>query len=70
MVLNMTLASIHWQNIYMLKWMKKAILTQLFKGIIGHRKNSKALEKADQFRTVNARKVKKKTTSGWDTEIE
>jgi len=45
-------------------------LTQLFKGIIGHRRTSKAVDKADQFRIVNGRRVKKKTTSGWDIEIE
>ncbi len=45
-------------------------LTQLFKGIVGHHKNSKAVKKADQFRTVNGKRVKKKTTSSWDIEIE
>ncbi len=49
---------------------EKGNLTQLFEGIVGHHKNSRAIEKADQCYMVNGRKVKKKTTSGWDIEIE
>jgi len=45
-------------------------LTQLFKHIVGHCKNSKTVEKADQYRTVNGRRFRKKTTSGWDIEVE
>ncbi len=43
---------------------------RLFKGIIGHRKGKNAVDKKDQFRIVNGRNVKKRTTAGWDIEVE
>lgn len=43
---------------------------QLFKEIIGHRKNKQAVEKADQYRTKNGKQAKKQTTAGWDLEVE
>jgi len=58
-----------WQNIFMHKLMKSQ-LTQLFEGIVRYHKNSRAIEKADQYYMVNGRKVKKKTTNGWNIEIE
>lgn len=43
----------------------------LFKEIIGHRKNSKAIDKADQYRPGrNGKQAKKQTTAGWDLEVE
>lgn len=42
---------------------------QLFKEIIGHRKNKRAIEKADQFRNNNGKLTKKQTTAGWDLEV-
>ena len=45
-------------------------MTKLFKGIVGHRRKQNAIDKADQYRYVNGRKIKKKTTTGWDIEIE
>ena len=43
---------------------------QIFKEIVGHRKRKSAVDKADQYTTHNGRKVKKKTTAGWDLEVE
>ena len=43
---------------------------QLFKEIIGHRKNKRAIEKTDQYRTTNGKLTKKQTTAGWDLEVE
>lgn len=45
---------------------------QLFKDIVNHRKNKTAVEKSDQFRIDRrtGRQDKKKTTAGWDLEIE
>ena len=44
---------------------------RLFSGIINHRRNKSALDKSDQYRLLNnGRRIKKKTTSGWDLEIE
>ena len=43
---------------------------QIFKEIIGHRKGKNAVDKADQYTYHNGKKSKKKTTTGWDLEIE
>ena len=43
---------------------------QLFKEIIGHRKNKRVIEKADQYRNNNGKLTKKQTTAGWDLEVE
>eukprot|EP00934_Nitzschia_sp_Nitz4_P002319 Nitzschia sp. Nitz4//scaffold471_size5685//193//5616//NITZ4_009210-RA/size5685-processed-gene-0.1-mRNA-1//1//CDS//3329552692//2319//frame0 len=44
---------------------------QIFREIIAHRRNKRAVDKADQFRTLpNGRRIQKKTTAGWDLEIE
>jgi hypothetical protein len=44
---------------------------RLFKEISGHRKNSKAINNADQYRPGrNGRQTKKQTTAGWDLEVE
>ena len=43
---------------------------QLFKEIVGHRKNKRAIEKADQYRSANGKRTKKQTTAGWDLEVE
>lgn len=45
---------------------------RLFKEIINHRKKKSAVEKSDQFRIDhrNGKQEKKKTTAGWDLEIE
>jgi hypothetical protein len=40
------------------------------KEISGHHKNSKAIDKADQYRSgPNGRQTKKQTTAGWDIEV-
>ena len=43
---------------------------KLFHGIIGHRKKAGAVDKADQYRQVGNKQVKKKTLAGWDIEVE
>ena len=43
---------------------------QLFKEIVGHRKNKRAIDKADQYRMANGKSRKKQTTAGWDLEVE
>jgi hypothetical protein len=45
---------------------------QVFRGIINHRRiDNKAVDKADQYRVeTNGKRVKKKTTAGWDLEVE
>mmetsp|Transcript_2147 Transcript_2147/g.3294 ORF Transcript_2147/g.3294 Transcript_2147/m.3294 type:complete len:1178 (+) Transcript_2147:1032-4565(+) len=43
---------------------------QNFKEIIGHRKGKNAIDIADQYTYHNGRKTKKKTTAGWDLEVE
>ena len=43
---------------------------RLFVAIINHRKNNRAIDKADQFRSVQRKRVKKKTTAGWQFEVE
>ena len=43
---------------------------QLFKEIVGHRKNKRAIEKSDQYRSANGKLTKKQTTAGWDLEVE
>jgi len=45
-------------------------LTRIFKRIVGHQKHPRAINKEDQFRVVNGQRTKKKTTTGWDIEIE
>lgn len=43
----------------------------LFQEIVGHRRLKTALDKADQFRiNKDGKRIKKKTTSGWDLEVE
>ena len=43
---------------------------QIFKEIVDHRKDNRAIDKADQYREVNGKRYKKKTTAGWDLEVE
>jgi len=43
---------------------------QIFKEIVDHRKDKRAVEIADQFYKRNGRKYKKKTTTGWEMEVE
>ena len=44
---------------------------RLFREIINHRKGKSALDKADQYRIgSNGRRTMKKSTSGWDFEVE
>ncbi|KAL7581422.1 hypothetical protein ACA910_022004 [Epithemia clementina (nom. ined.)] len=43
---------------------------KLFKGIVAHRRLNNAVDKADQYRQVGNKRVKKKTTAGWEVEIE
>jgi hypothetical protein len=43
---------------------------RLYKGIVAHRKLPSAVDKADQFRQIGNKRVKKKTTAGWEVEIE
>ena len=43
---------------------------RLFKCIVNHCKTQRAVDKADQFRVINGKKYKKKTTAGWDLEVE
>ena len=43
---------------------------RLFKEIINHRKKKNAMDKADQFRIIGNKRVQKKTTTGWDFEVE
>ena len=43
---------------------------QLFHKIVNHRKLKNAVAKADQMRQDGDRSVKKKTTAGWDLEVE
>ena len=41
-----------------------------FVAIINPRKNTKAVDKVDQFRTQYGKKTRKKTTTGWNLEVE
>ena len=43
---------------------------KLFHGIIGHHKKAGAVDKADQYRQVGNKQVKKKRLAGWDIEVE
>ncbi len=43
---------------------------QLFRAIVNHRKNSRAIDKGYQYRDVNGKRVTKWTTAGWDLEVE
>jgi hypothetical protein len=44
---------------------------QLFKEIVDHRKDPKrTIDKADQFYVKNGKQYKKKTTAGWDLQVE
>jgi hypothetical protein len=44
---------------------------QIFKDIVDHRKHpKKAVEKADQYYTKGGRQYKKRTTTGWELEVE
>ena len=43
---------------------------KLFWGIIGHHKKVGAVDKADQYRQVGNKQVKRKTLAGWDIEVE
>jgi hypothetical protein len=43
---------------------------QLFREIVGHRKNKRAIDKTDQYRSANGKMTKKQTTAGWDLEVE
>ena len=43
---------------------------KLFCGIIGHCKKAGAVDKANQYRQVGNKQVKKKTLAGWDIEVE
>ena len=42
----------------------------IFSDIVGHRKNKRAVDKADQFVERGGNRYKKKTTAGWDLEVE
>jgi hypothetical protein len=43
---------------------------QIFKEIVNHRKGKAAVDKADQYTHYQGKKSKKKTTAGWDLEVE
>ena len=43
---------------------------QIFKEIVNHRRGKGAVDKADQFTHYQGKKSKKKTTAGWDLEVE
>ena len=43
---------------------------QIFKEIVNHRRRKGAVDKADQFTHYQGKKSKKKTTAGWDLEVE
>ena len=43
---------------------------RLFNGLIGHRKRSSAVDKIDGYRHSKGTKIRKKTTTGWDIEVE
>ena len=43
---------------------------QLFNAIVDHRKGKGAVEKPDQYHTVRGKRYKKKTTAGWELEVE
>jgi hypothetical protein len=43
---------------------------RFFVAIINHRKNSKAIDKANQYRVVHGKQVKKRTTAGWQFDLE
>ena len=50
---------------------EEGVQHQLFHEIVDHRKNPKrAVEKADQFFVKNGKRQKKKTTAGWELEVE
>jgi hypothetical protein len=42
----------------------------LFRAIVNHRRTKQAADKADQYRVSHGSRIKKKTTAGWDLEIE
>ena len=42
----------------------------IYSAIVGHRKTKRAVEKADQYYEKNGCQYKKKTTAGWDLEVE
>jgi hypothetical protein len=51
--------------------MRRGIRTACLREIIGHRKNAKAIDKADLYQQgQNGRQAKKQTTAGWDLEVE
>jgi hypothetical protein len=43
---------------------------RFFVGIINHRKNSKAIDKAYQYSVMHGKQAKKRTTAGWQFEVE
>ena len=43
---------------------------QLYKGIVNYRRNKQAIDKADQYCKHGGTNIKKKTTTGWDLEVE
>ena len=43
---------------------------RLFGGLIGHRKRSSAVDKVDGYRMKNGKSIRKRTTTGWDIEVE
>jgi hypothetical protein len=43
---------------------------RLFKCIVNHRKSQRAVDKANQYCVINGQKYMKKTTAGWDLEVE
>ncbi|MGH7954509.1 MAG: reverse transcriptase domain-containing protein, partial [Gloeomargaritales cyanobacterium] len=43
---------------------------QIFREIIDRRKTNRAVDKADQYRVIGDKRVRKKTTAGWDLEVE
>jgi hypothetical protein len=43
---------------------------RLFREIINHRTNKRAVDKADMYRVVNGKRIMKQTTAGWDFEVE
>jgi len=43
---------------------------QIFKEIVDHHKDHRTVEIVDQYYKQNGRRYKKKTTTGWDMEVE
>jgi Reverse transcriptase (RNA-dependent DNA polymerase) len=43
---------------------------RIFREIINHRSNKRAVDKADMYRIVNGKRIMKQTTAGWDFEVE